>query len=98
MTVHWDGNPRSKLAFTWQTPGMHYDRWLLNVRVNGQDRGLDREYLYGWLGIGRDVGVVFPDRDGPGLYRLAVEGCDTTTGGGHSCKQGFTNPVFIYVP
>ncbi|GAB3876514.1 hypothetical protein GCM10029964_023570 [Kibdelosporangium lantanae] len=76
---------------------MHYDRWLLNVRVDGQDRGLDREF-YNWqVGMGADWGLYTVDWAGPGWYRVDVEGCDITNpGGSHDCKQGWMNPIYIH--
>lgn len=94
VSAYYSG-PGTRILLRWETPGMHYDSWFLNVRVNGQDKGLDREYFWG-TNIGPDWGVVNPDFNGSGMYRLTVEGCDRVNG--HTCKQGWTNPLYIWVP
>jgi hypothetical protein len=90
--------PGNLILVHWTTPGMHYARWLMNVRVDGQDRGLDREF-YNWqVGFTDSTGIKAIDMNGTGWYRLDVEGCDITDpGGSHECKQGWMNPIYIHV-
>ncbi|WP_370947005.1 hypothetical protein AB5J62_05460 [Amycolatopsis sp. cg5] len=86
-----------QLLFQWgSTHEYNYDDWPLNVRYNGQDRGLDREYRVGLVGgVGRSDGWLTVPTIGSGLYRVTVEGCDLSGTGSHTCRQGWTNPLYI---
>jgi len=85
-----------ELRFTWgPTNPLNYDRWLLNVRRNGQDVGLDREFIsYDTGQVGRYGGGITVPTAGAGYYRVTVEGCDYSSGS-HTCRQGWTNPLYL---
>ncbi|WP_328608329.1 hypothetical protein OG943_04175 [Amycolatopsis sp. NBC_00345] len=88
-------NSGAQLSFDWYTTApLNYDVWLLNVRFNGTDRGLDRELpAISGTAVGRSSGRTTIGFAGSGNYRVAIEGCDL--GGGHTCRQGWTNPLYL---
>jgi hypothetical protein len=40
--------------------------------------------LQGWNGMA------------PGVYRFVAEGCDYDPWTGHTCRQGWTNPIWVW--
>ncbi|WP_328608330.1 hypothetical protein OG943_04180 [Amycolatopsis sp. NBC_00345] len=86
-----------QLLFDWYTTDpLNYNDWLLNVRFNGTDRGLDREMPVGQnFDVFRTAGRTAIGTVGSGSYRVAVEGCDRSGGGTHTCRQGWTNPLYL---
>ncbi|WP_190087554.1 hypothetical protein [Streptomyces noboritoensis] len=87
------------LRFDWGlSDGYNYDGWLINIRRDGQDINGDQECIAHGGGsgdCGRYDGTVYWNTLQPGQYRISVEGCDI--GSGHTCRQGWTLPVYEYL-
>jgi hypothetical protein len=86
------------ISYEWgQSNPYNYDRWLIRLDYNGvnvrQDECITGYALHpctrttGWGGW-NDLR--------PGLYRIVVLGCDWNSWTGHTCRQGWTNPIWIW--
>jgi hypothetical protein len=67
----------------------HYDEFLVRWDRNGQNIGQDETNFGGSQGNWR-IPI-----DQAGSYRIVIEGCDGHRS--HSCKQGWTAPLYIEV-
>lgn len=80
--------------------GWNYDAWL--VRITHDDRLIAQAECR----AGFNNGAVWCNRtrqggpigyDGPGHYQIVTEGCDVSWTGSHTCTQGWTIPVDIWL-
>ena len=76
------------------TDPFHYDTWLVRVDRYGANVG-QPEYRNGSPGVWANRGRVELPAYTWGDYRIVVEGCDL--GGGHTCRQGWSNPVYLRI-
>ncbi|MEU6996126.1 hypothetical protein ABZ953_36425 [Streptomyces sp. NPDC046465] len=87
----------SGIRFDWGlSDPFNYDNWLINIRRYTDDIHGDQECIAHGGGsgdCGRYDGTVWWYTLQPGVYRIAVEGCD----GGlrRTCRQGWTQPIYL---
>lgn len=93
--TYWtDWGLRYGAYFVWgQSDPFNYDSWL--VRLDRNSANLGQWECWATLGCTRtNGGWAFSDLAPGYAYRFVVEGCDV--GSSHTCRQGWTIPVWIW--
>ncbi|MEU4490041.1 hypothetical protein AB0H94_35070 [Streptomyces purpurascens] len=93
------GTPQQGFLFHWgPSDPYNYDAWLTRVTYNG-NLLFQKECTAGvWgSGCGRTIGGLYVPYAGKGHYRIITEGCDVSWTGSHTCRQGWTIPVDIFL-
>jgi hypothetical protein len=82
------------------TDPFNYDSWLIRITHNGVTAPQLECYAgsnpYGGFCTRTSGGMSF-GLAGPGHYQIIVEGCDVSGTGSHTCNQGWTLPMDLWV-
>jgi hypothetical protein len=98
-TTYWtDTGLQHGITLRWNTSSpFNYDRWLIRTDYNGAYARQLECTANGFLSFcDRYGGTSGTSPAAPGLYRFVVEGCDYGAWSGHTCNQGWTNPLWIW--
>jgi hypothetical protein len=95
---YWEGNSFTGIAFHWGPSNPYnYQKWLIRLDRNGANLG-QWECLANWGLCSRTDGFQLWGGQPQGYaYRVVVEGCDVDAWNGHTCRQGWTMPVWLFV-
>lgn len=98
--TYWtDRGEQVGIAFQWgYSDPFNYDKWLIRLDRNGANQGqwdcwsntwpypcTRTSGSWGWAPVAAGY-----------AYRIVVEGCDVDPWGGHTCRQGWTIPVWLF--
>lgn len=91
-------NSDNDIVFEWgDTAPFHYDFFIVRWDKNGSNAGQHDVQSDDANASPHDGGWTVPT-SGPGRYRIVVEGCDGHFLGSSTCRQGWSNPIFLDLP